>query len=71
MKCIVCKDDIKEIMYSDYTYYLGVVDNIMPVYGSEHDLRKIKVGICDQCISNAEKENTIEIVEEDVNPYDV
>lgn len=70
MKCIVCKNDIKEFMYSDYTYYLGVVKDIVPSYGSEHDLKKIKIGICDSCLSSAEKDNTIKVLDEEVNPYD-
>lgn len=71
MKCILCHKDISEFYLSGHVFYSGVVQEIIPNYGSCHDLRKIKIGICDNCISESEKNRTIEILNEEVNPYEL
>jgi len=65
MKCIVCEHEITEVHMNGHIFYVGVVKEMTPGYGSSHDLRKIKVGVCDKCLSSAEKNNTIDILNED------
>jgi len=67
MKCIVCENEITEIHLSGYVYYAGITKEIVPGYGSCHDLRKIKIGVCDDCLTKSEEKKTIEILKEEVN----
>jgi hypothetical protein len=69
MKCVVCKKDIKEFYYSSYIYYNGLVKTAVPYYGSKHDMRKIKFGICDNCITKLENEKIIDI-DDNINIFD-
>ena len=66
MKCIVCENEITEVHMSGHVFYVGVVEDMIPGYGSSHDLREIRVGICDKCLSNAVENKTIEILKEEV-----
>jgi len=66
MKCVVCKKDIKEYDLKGYVFYAGCVQTIYPGYGSSHDLEEIKIGICDNCLDTAEKDNIIEILKTDM-----
>jgi len=65
MKCIVCGNEITENHLSGYIFYAGVIADVSPGYGSCHDMKKIKIGVCDKCLSTAEKNNTIEILEKE------
>ncbi len=64
MRCIVCNNKIEEILITEYIFYSGVVTVISPSYGSCHDLRMMKIGICDVCLTKSEKRKVIEILEE-------
>ncbi len=67
MKCVVCRNEISEIHMNGHVFHVGVVEDVSPGYGSSHDLRKIRVGICDNCLSNAEKSNTVKILKDELN----
>jgi len=67
MKCVVCKNDITEVHMNGHVFFVGVVEDMKPGYGSSHDLRKIRVGVCDKCLSDAEKYKTIEILKEEMS----
>ena len=66
MKCIVCKQEIQEMHLAGHIFYAGIVEDVEPGYGSSHDLRRIRIGICDKCISDAEKNNIVEIIKDDL-----
>lgn len=59
MKCIVCESDIMEVHMAGHIFYVGAVSHISPGYGSCHDLKKLKIGICDDCLTKAEKNDII------------
>jgi len=67
MKCIVCENEITEVHMNGHVFYVGVVGNVNPGYGSSHDLRQIRMGVCDVCLSEAEKNKTIEVLKEELN----
>jgi hypothetical protein len=69
MKCIVCKNEITEIHISGYIFYAGVISDVFPGFGSSHDLRNLKIGCCDSCLTKLEEEKIIEILKEEVNPF--
>ena len=64
MKCIVCEKEISEVHMSGHIFYMGSVQNIIPGYGSCHDLKKIEMGLCDSCLTKAEENKTINILGE-------
>ena len=56
VKCIFCKDDLKEIHINDVNsmYSDAIVDEVTAGYGSSNDGSVYLIAICDYCI---DKEN--------------